>query len=353
MTIFLTGSSGLLGNTLAAAFIENGWEIHGSVHQQSAQINGMTIHKVNLADVSNLRVLLDQIQPKAIINAAALSRPADCDADPDLSEALNVNLPVHLASYAEEQGIHFIHFSSDMVFDGKAGNYTESSPTNPTNLYGQHKLESEYRIQEANPAACILRLPLLMGNSPSGLRSVHETHWVAWKNQQITPLFEDEWRTPASVTNVANLSSELIRKPSIQGLFHWAGATRLNRWGMGQKIARKLDVSESLLQKTRAGDNPRFKDRPLDLTLDISKLKAQVETEPSPFESQLASRYHPPARLNWPLLITIPHDRIVQRLHPPIIIRPGPTGSNPLRVRLQLKTTTAAGLTMMVKFWVT
>jgi dTDP-4-dehydrorhamnose reductase len=288
MTIFLTGSSGLLGNALASAFLDNRWEVHGSVYRQSSSLPGLAAHPVNLADSAALRFLLDRIRPTAILNAAALSRPAECEANPELSKALNVNLPAELASYAKTQGVRFIHFSTDMVFNGQTGNYSEDSPVNPTNLYGKHKLESEYRIQEINPEACIIRLPLLMGNSPSGLRSVHETHWAAWQKNEVTPLFEDEWRTPVSVSNVAELSGELVRKPSIQGLLHWAGATRLNRWDIGRQIAGKFGVSESLLQKSRACEDSRFKDRPLDLTLNISKLKSQVETEPAPFESQLA-----------------------------------------------------------------
>ena len=123
---------------------------------------------------------------------------------------LRDRLPTTLAEFAAENKTRLIHFSTDMVFDGKAENYAENSPPNPTNLYGEHKLESENRIQELYPEACIVRLPLLMGNSPAGTRSVHEALWSQWSQGATTPLFEDEWRTPVSVCNVASLTKELF-----------------------------------------------------------------------------------------------------------------------------------------------
>ena len=127
-----------------------------------------------------------------------------------------------------------------------------------------------------------------MGNSPSGTRSVHESLWGKWKEEKSTDLFQDEWRQPVSASNVADLTKELIQKETISGLFHWAGADKLNRWEIGVLIAEKLGVSGHMLQKSLARNFSQFKDRPLDLSLDCSKLKAQVQTEPAPFKDQLA-----------------------------------------------------------------
>ena len=83
------------------------------------------------------------------------------------------------------------------------------------------------------------------------------------------------------------MTKELLSTSTIQGLFHWAGSTHLNRWEMGNRIADKLEVPKQLLQRTLASDFPQFKDRPLNLTMDSSKLKVLVQTEPAPFENQL------------------------------------------------------------------
>ena len=287
MTIFLTGASGLLGHALAKAFAQTQWKVHGTSHRQRPSAKNICLHQVDLTKSEELNKLLKDIKPDAIVNAASLSVPADCEKDPLRSKALNITLPTEIARIANDQDLDFIHFSTDMVFDGKAGNYLPDSPTNPTNLYGEHKRESEIRVHDLAPNSRILRLPLLMGNSLSGTRSVHETLWNCWSQGMITPLFEDEWRNPVSVTNVALLVEELLVNLDITGLFHWAGGDRLNRWELGQSIAQKLNVPLDQLQRTRAGNLPHFKDRPLNLTLDSSKLKALVQTEPAPFEIQL------------------------------------------------------------------
>ncbi len=288
MKLFLTGASGLLGHSLAASFLDAGWDVHMSAHARRPKDKRSHIHEIDLSQIHVLGSLLEDLQPEAIINAAALTVPSDCEKNPERSKALNLQLPETLARYASRTEAHLIHYSSDMVFDGKGGNYTPACSTSPTNLYGRHKLASENRVQELCPRACVIRLPLLMGNSPAGTRSVHEALWKAWSHREPTPLFEDEWRTPVSASNVASLTKELLSKPHIQGLYHWAGATYINRWKMGNLIAEKLHVPKNLLRRTLARDFPQFKDRPLNLTMDCSKLKALVQTVPAPFAMQLA-----------------------------------------------------------------
>jgi dTDP-4-dehydrorhamnose reductase len=288
MKLFLTGASGLLGHALAVSFLKMGWEVHASSHQHPPLANGLRLHKVDLLNKDALREWLSQTRQNAIVNAAGLSVSETCDENPPLSQALNVELPCDLARIAGEQGLRFIHFSTDMVFDGKSGNYSTSSPTQPSNRYGQHKLESEKQVRGLYKQSCVIRLPLLMGNSPSGTRSVHESLWRKWKESISTALFQDEWRQPVSASNVADLTAELLQKESISGLFHWAGADKVNRWEMGLLIAEKLGVPEHLLQKTVARNFSQFRNRPLDLSMDSSKLKAQVQTEPAPFKIQLA-----------------------------------------------------------------
>lgn len=287
MTIFLTGASGLLGHALAKVFLQNQWKVHASVHNRQPTSNQLCIHKMDLSKPGEIENALRESRPDAIVNAAALSIPAACREEPELSHAINVALPNTLSKLTENLGARLIHFSTDMVFDGTAGSYSEEDTTNPSNIYGEHKLQAEQVVLSNSPNSCVLRLPILMGNSPAGTRSIHESLWQAWKEGDVASLFEDEWRQPTSVTNVATLTAELLKKPKICGLFHWAGATRLSRWEIGKQIAKTLSVSESLLQQTRAIDDPRFKDRPLDLTMNCSKLSALVQTKPASLKNQL------------------------------------------------------------------
>lgn len=287
MNIFLTGASGLLGHAIAKHLIAQGHSVHAATHKTNVSFPELIPHKVDLSRTDQVENTLSKVQPEAIINAAALSIPFHCEENPTLSQALNKDLPIQLALIAANLKSRCIHFSTDMVFDGKQGSYSEADAPRPTNIYGEHKLASENRIRENAPETVIVRLPLLMGNSPSRTRSVHEAHWQHWKVQRVTPLIEDELRTPVSVSNVAALAAKLLKKKHIQGLFHWGGATALSRWDMGQLIARKLGIPLNLLIKTQAKNDPRFKDRPLNLTLNVSLLSKLVTTRPPSFEEQL------------------------------------------------------------------
>lgn len=104
MTIFLTGASGLLGNALAHTFAGNPWQVHGTSHHRRPLAKGIRLHLVGLTQPGELNKLLQAIKPDAIVNAASLSVPADCEKDPQRSKVLNITLPTALARFATDQG---------------------------------------------------------------------------------------------------------------------------------------------------------------------------------------------------------------------------------------------------------
>ncbi len=294
MRILITGVSGLLGNTLATNLHELGHEVYGTVFHHPHEIDGVGIQNLDLTEFPTLTAILGALHPEVILNAAALSQPAVCNAIPENSRELNIDLPMVLARWVEQYDSRLIHFSTDMVFDGQEGNYSPESSTNPKNLYGHHKLKGEQEVAETAPDhSLILRLPILMGNSPSKRRSVHEALFGSWNKNKKSVLFEDEFRQPVSVENVATLCHELLDKPAINGLHHWAGAEAISRYEMGKQIAAHFEVSEDLLQPVIAKENPKLADRPLNLTFDCTSLLELVDTKPATFAEQLPKLIQP------------------------------------------------------------
>ncbi|MGB0744905.1 MAG: SDR family oxidoreductase, partial [Opitutales bacterium] len=208
MKILLTGASGLLGNAYAAAAIRRGHDVTALSNTMAPTVPGLFRSiQMNLAEVVELTPLILELWPDVIVNCAAISNPTSVDAEPELAEKINVALPRHLAQLSTHLGARLIHISTDMVFDGKSEEpYRSTDMPAPTNLYGQTKLMSEREVLEHNPEdPVVLRIPILMGNSPSGKRSLHEKLLLAIRNGQRPKLFCDEIRQPASVENVADV----------------------------------------------------------------------------------------------------------------------------------------------------
>jgi dTDP-4-dehydrorhamnose reductase len=131
----------------------------------------------------------------------------------------------------------FIFFSSDLVFDGRKGNYVETDPVNPLSVYSETKIAAE-NIVSKNPRHVIIRTSINSGTSPSGHTAYNEIMRDGWLRGKTAQLFFDEFRSPipASVTARAIWELAAARKG---GIYHVAGAERLSRSQIGELAAAR------------------------------------------------------------------------------------------------------------------
>ncbi len=287
MRIILFGASGLLGTAVHRAAVTHGHTV--TVMARSPLPGQVAFDAASPRAAEALtRQLLDD-WPDAIINCAAVSSAAACDLDPRGSSEVNCTLPATLARLAHHLGCRFMHISTDMVFDGDEAPYRSTSTPCPRGLYGQQKLLAERSVlQAAADVAVVLRLPLLTGTSLGGRRSLHEVLFTQWADGRATPLFEDEFRTPASAENCADLVVELLDRRELTGLFHWSGSERLSRAEMGRRLLARFNLPGRLIHTCLRADVPGCANRPHDLSLDPAPLVSKVRSVPESFSEQLA-----------------------------------------------------------------
>lgn len=223
---WITGAGGLIGQALVqtASQWAPGW-----------RARGLTRADVDLLDFDRLRRLFEAESPQRIIHCAALSQTTVCENDPRLARQLNVEVAAVLASLAKEVSLVFV--SSDLVFDGRSGNYDESAQVNPLNVYGRTKAEAE-QIVLANPRHTVVRTSLNGGASPTGDRGFNEQMRLAFQAGRTLTLFTDEFRSPIAADETARAVWALAMRGAT-GLYHVAGAERLSRWQIGRLIAAR------------------------------------------------------------------------------------------------------------------
>jgi dTDP-4-dehydrorhamnose reductase len=221
---WITGAGGLIGGYLASLAARNapGW-----------QVRPLLRGELDLADGPQVCALFRKEQPDAIFHCAALSRSPECQGNPTLARKLNVEVTKNLSELARD--IPFIFFSSDLVFDGRIGNYDESSRVNPLSVYAETKVAAE-EVVLSNPRHVVIRTSLNGGTSPSGDRGFNEQMCNAWKAGQTLHLFTDEFRCPIHAGVTARAAWELLEKNQA-GLYHLAGSERLSRWQIGELLA--------------------------------------------------------------------------------------------------------------------
>lgn len=258
--VWITGAGGLIGNYLvqSAAEFAPGWTIVGLSRSQ-----------LDLTDFTAVRVRFKSDRPKLVIHCAALSRSPECQANPERARTLNVEVTGFLCELAEE--IPFIFLSSDLVFDGRKGNYDESAPVSPLGVYAETKVAAEQKVL-SNPKHTVVRTSLNGGTSPTGDRGFNEQLRNVWLAGKTAKLFSDEIRCPIPASVTARAMWELAGSGHQPGLYHLAGSQRLSRWEIGQLLATRWPQLNPKLVATSIADFPGAP-RPSNASLTCAKIQ--------------------------------------------------------------------------------
>lgn len=261
---WITGANGLIGNYLvrtAPKLVPN------------CQVRALSRTDFDLLDFAAVRREFQKDRPQLVIHCAAITDIAQAQADPGLTRRINVEVTKLLAELSAD--IQFAFFSSDLVFDGRKGNYAETDAVNPIHLYGETKVAAE-QIVLKNPRHLVVRTSINGGISRGGKRGFNEQLRLAWQSGRRMKLFTDEFRCPIFAGETARAVWELVGKKRA-GLFHVAGAEKLSRWQIGQLLARRWPELKANIEPGSAKDFPGPPRAP-DTSLNISKVQKNLST---------------------------------------------------------------------------
>ncbi|MGJ8652853.1 MAG: UDP-4-amino-4,6-dideoxy-N-acetyl-beta-L-altrosamine transaminase [Opitutaceae bacterium] len=271
-TCFVTGASGLLGS----AFIERarikGWRV--LAHSRSNEtVSGDYIvwDHSDLRDSSTVKVLIDRYRPFAVFHLAALTNVDWCERNPEETYAFNEGVSRLLSAESREAGIPIIYVSTDSVFAGDRGDYSETDVPEPTNVYSASKLAGEYAVAEENPDHLVVRANIFGWNR---LAKKSLAEWVLGQleNDETVPGFTDCMFAPLYV---GTLSELLIRlhESDFRGTIHAASRPALSKYDFARKIAKQFGCVDSRIQETSMDDVDFAAVRPRNSSLDPSKME--------------------------------------------------------------------------------
>ena len=256
---WITGANGLIGNYLvqAAPRFAPRW-----------RVRALTRGELDLLDANAVRREFQKDQPQLVIHCAAITVVADAQKNPALARRVNVEVTKLLAELSAD--IPFVFFSTDLVFDGRKGDYTETDAVNPLHLYGETKAAAE-QIVLRNSRHIVVRTSINGGVSRAGNRGFNEDLRLAWQADRGVNLFTDEFRCPIFAGETARAVWELVNQRRT-GLFHVAGAEKLSRWQIGQLIAARWPQLNPKITPALAANFPG-PPRALDTSLNITKVQ--------------------------------------------------------------------------------
>lgn len=150
MKILVIGASGMIGSTVLRVLSEkNDWQVFGSVRDGrvktffAPEIAAQLVAGVDVEHSDALAKLLDQIRPDVVVNCAGLTKHKPEAEDPLIALPINSLMPHRLAGLCKLAGIRLIHVSTDCVFSGEKGRYTETDIPDAHDVYGRSKILGE------------------------------------------------------------------------------------------------------------------------------------------------------------------------------------------------------------------
>jgi dTDP-4-dehydrorhamnose reductase len=256
---WITGANGLIGNYL----------VQTAPHFASCwRVRALTRADFNLLDFAAVRRECQKDKPQLVIHCAAMTAVAEVQKDPELARRVNVEATKLLAELAAD--VTFVFFSTDLVFDGRKGNYTETDAPNPLHVYGETKAAAE-EIVLKNPRHLVVRTSLNGGISPTGRAFSEQLRRSLQSAEQGMKLFTDEFRCPIPAVETARAVWELVNK-NCTGLYHVAGAEKLSRYQIGEILVKRWPEVAAKIEAALARDfaGPP---RALDTSLNIDKVQ--------------------------------------------------------------------------------
>jgi dTDP-4-dehydrorhamnose reductase len=213
-----------------------------------------------------------------VIHCAALANVDACETEPVLAEQLNTQLPEKLALHVAKGGARLVHISTDAVFDGQTGGYSELDEPNPLSIYARTKLDGEQAVLAAYSQAIVVRVNLF-GWSLKGQRSLAEWFFNNLDAGKQIRGFTDVFFCPLLANHLAALLLAMLEN-RLSGLYHVVSSDCISKYEFGRAIARRFGFDERLIIASSVTEAGLTALRSPNLTLKTSKLSLALGEPP-------------------------------------------------------------------------
>ena len=288
--VIITGSNGLLGQNLVSLLLNEKQKYTVIGFSRGDNRGGRSDFEYVDVDITNqilLKEKIVEINPDFIVNTAAMTNVDACESDKEGCFDLNVNVVKVLTDLSKVLNAHLIHISTDFIFDGLKGNYTEEDVPSPLSYYGETKLKSEQLLQNSTIDFTILRTILVYGL----VNDMSRSNIVLWvkesleQRKEIT-IVDDQYRAPTYVDDLA-LACKLSIDKKATGVFNVSSSQLLSIYEIAQQIADAFGLDKELIKPISTATLNQAASRPVKTGFDLTKSKRVLGFSPQTFKEDL------------------------------------------------------------------
>lgn len=268
--ILVTGASGLLGFNFIKTARDRFVDVVAVYNSHPISFPMVECVRADLSSKPIIDKLISTYQPNWIVHCAALTNVDWCEEHPRKTWQINAQIPYNLALAARESNANLIYISTDSVFDGLSGDYSELSPTNPPNIYAKSKLIGEELVKKELDRSLVIRTNIY------GWGIYEKKNLAEWilgrlKSNQIVPGFTDAVFNPILVNDLSEIILDAIDS-ELTGLYHIAGKQTCNKYEFAQKIAEIFGLEKELVRPTTIDSSNLRANRPKNTSLSTNKI---------------------------------------------------------------------------------
>lgn len=290
-TVLVTGSNGLLGQKITEKILNEGGVnlIATSKGENRYPIKeGYVYADMDILNPDNVREVIKSYMPDAIIHTAAMTNVDTCEDQKELAYQLNVTAVATLIQICEELDIQLVHLSTDFIFDGENGPYTEEAAPNPLSYYGETKLMAEELIKKSKSNWVILRTIIVYGIVSDMSRS-NIVLWAKGALEKGQPLniVNDQWRMPTLAEDLADICFLAIEHDA-QGVYNASGKDMMSISELVAKVADFWHLDKGLINEISAETLNQTAKRPKKTGFILDKSMTELNYQPHSFEEGLA-----------------------------------------------------------------
>lgn len=278
--LLITGSNGMLGQRLVEFYNKNNkFELLCVSYEDSSCLPDINYSQLDLADKKSVKKIVLDFYPDVIINTAAYTNVDKCETEKEAAYNTNVNAVEYLAKYGKITQSKVIHISTDYVFDGTEGPYTERERPEPIGYYGRTKLAGENALISSGANYAIIRTNVLYGISKFGRADF--VKWVvsSLKEGKQIKIVNDQINNPTFIDDLVNGISKVIEFDKT-GIYNIAGPEFLNRYEFTLKIADYFGLDKTLISEITTAELNQVAPRPLKSGLIILKAETELGYKP-------------------------------------------------------------------------
>jgi len=282
MRIMITGCHGLLGQSVLKMFLKStDYEILATAKENKTFLDfgGFDYTMLDITIRSDVKNLVVYFRPDVIINTAAYTNVDGCELNRELAWRVNVEGVRNLVHSARRVDAKLIHISTDYIFDGKNGPYSEDARPNPINYYGRTKLASENEIKIGG-----IRFAILRSNVLYGVGKNVKSNFALWLYQKLSngeniKVVTDQIGNPTYVDDLAFAILKVVEFDK-EGIYNVGGRDFVDRYTFAVRFAEIFEFDKNLITPVKTSELNQIAPRPLKSGLITLKAEAELGLKP-------------------------------------------------------------------------